>query len=264
VTCGRRPGAARRTLTVVTDRAGAADKSFDVLEALVEHRRLADIARATALPKATVHRILQVMVERGLAQPTGDGGYVCGPRMVALAGRVLGAVDLVGRVQPALEALRARTGHTVHLALRAGDEAVYVAKLDAGKPYQLASRVGMSLHLHSTSIGKAILAALSDAEVTAVAGRTGLPPRTPHTITALPDLLAEVERTRRRGWAEDHEENEPGVAACGAAVRDHTGAVIGGISAVALTHDLDGGYAGLGPQVVEAAAAVSVALGAPH
>ncbi|WP_203712446.1 IclR family transcriptional regulator [Asanoa siamensis] len=248
----------------MTDRAGAADKSFDVLEALVEHGRLADIARATGLPKATVHRILQVMVERGLAQPTGDGGYACGPRLVALAGRVMHAVDLGGRVHPQLDALRVGTGHTVHLALRAGDEAVYVAKLDAGRPYRLASRVGMSLHLHSTSIGKAILAGLTDAEVAEVAGRTGLPARTPRTITALPDLLAEIGRTRRRGWAEDHEENEAGVGACGAPVRDHTGAVIGGISAVALTHDLTGGYDRLGPQVVEAAAAVSRALGAPR
>ncbi|MDG4822987.1 IclR family transcriptional regulator [Asanoa sp. WMMD1127] len=246
----------------MTDRAGAADKAFDVLEALVEHDRLADIAQVTGLPKATVHRILRVMVDRGLAQPTGDGGYRCGPRMVALAGRVMRSVDLADRVAPSLAALRDRTGHTVHLALKAGDEAVYVAKLDAGKPYQLASRVGMSLHLHSTSIGKAILATLTDAEVGELAGRTGLPARTPHTITALPDLLAEIARTRRRGWAEDHEENEPGVGACGAAVRDHTGAAIGGISAVALTHDLDGGYADLGHAVIAAAHQVSRALGA--
>ncbi len=248
----------------MTDRAGAADKSFDVLEALTEHHRLADIAQATGLPKATVHRILRVMVDRGLAQPTGEGGYVCGPRFVALAGRVLGAVDLAGRVHPELDHLRRRTGHTVHLALRAGDEAVYVAKLDAGKPYQLASRIGMSLHLHSTSIGKAILAALTDTEITEVARRTGLPGRTARTITALPVLLTEIGLTRQRGWAEDHEENEPGVAACGAAVHDHTGAVIGGISAVALTHDLDGGYEDLGRQVVEAANQVSRALGAPR
>lgn len=237
---------------------GAADKAFDVMEALAEHSRLADLAAATGLPKATVHRILRVMVERGLARPVGDGGYVCGPRMLALAARVTHALDLPGRVQPHLEDLQRLTGRTVHLALLAGDEAVYVAKVEGGKPYRLASRVGMSLQLHCTSIGKAMLAAMGDDEVAGIAARTGLPRRTPRTITEAGALLAEIAAARERGWAEDHEENEPGVCAAGAAVFDHTGRLLGGVSAATLAFDAGDGA---GPAVRDAAREISRTLG---
>jgi IclR family transcriptional regulator, acetate operon repressor len=240
---------------------GAVDKAFDVMEALVEHSRLADIAAAANLPKPTVHRILRVMVERGLARPTGDGGYVSGPRMLALAGRVMHRLDLPAQVRPHLEDLQLRTGRTVHLALLSGDEAVYVAKVEGDKPYRLASRVGMSLHLHCTSIGKAMLAAMGDDEVAGIAARTGLPRRTPRTITDVGTLLAEVGATRARGWAEDHEENEAGVCAAGAAVYDHTGRLIGGVSAATLV--LEAGVKNVGPEVVAAARQISKALGLP-
>jgi IclR family transcriptional regulator, acetate operon repressor len=201
-------------------------------------------------------------VARGLARPTGDGGYVAGPRMLALAGRVMHRLDLPAQVRPHLEELQLLTGRTVHLALLAGDEAVYAAKVESGKPYRLASRVGMSLHLHCTSIGKAMLAAMTDEQVVALAGRTGLPRHTPNTITDAAGLLADVAGTRSRGWAEDHEENEAGVCAAGAAVFDHTGQVVGAVSAATLTYEAaEPSNAQVGPYVVETARQVSKALG---
>jgi DNA-binding IclR family transcriptional regulator len=239
---------------------GAVDKAFDVMEALAEHSRLAEIAAATGLPKATVHRILHVMVQRGLARRVGDGWYVSGPRLLAFAGRIMHRLDLPAQVRPHLEELQRRTGRTVHLALLAGDEAVYVAKVEGDKPYRLASRVGMSLHLHCTSIGKAMLAAMTDDEVAGIAARTGLPRRTPNTIAGIDALLAEVAATRARGWAEDHEENEAGVCAAGAAVFDHTGHVVGGVSSATLSYDA-GSNSEVGPEVVAAARQISKALG---
>jgi DNA-binding IclR family transcriptional regulator len=249
----------------MTERNGtsAADKTFDVLEALIEHRRLADIAAATGLPKGTVHRILRVMVERGLASPSGDGGYLAGPRMLALSGRVLRRLDVPARARPHLEALQTRTGRTVHLALRSGDEAVYALKIEGDKPYRLASRVGMGLRLHCTSIGKAILATMTDGEITALARRAGLPSRTARTITEVPRLLREIGLVRSRGWATDHEENEDGVCAVGAAVFDHTGEVVGGVSAATLAHEAASARDDeIGPVVRATAERVSAALGA--
>ncbi|CAM3543731.1 IclR family transcriptional regulator [Kibdelosporangium persicum] len=239
----------------------AADKTLNVLQALAEHARVADIAAAAGLPKPTVHRILQTLVRHDFARSDGQGTYVCGPRVLSLAGRFLQRLDIAEQVRPILQDLQQHTGWTVHLALRSGDEAVYVAKLEGTKPYHLASRIGMSLGLHCTSIGKAILAALPDGEVRDLVARTGLPARTENTITDLPSLLAELADVRARGYAEDHEENETGVRAVGAAVADHTGAVIGGLSTAALVH-LAPVVEDLPAQVSAAAEAVSKALGA--
>lgn len=239
----------------------AADKTLEVLEALADHSRVADIAKSTALPKPTVHRILQTLVRHGFARTDGQGDYVGGPRILSLAGRFLQRLDLAEQVRPILRDLQERSGWTVHLALLSGDEAVYAAKLEGGRPYTLASRVGMSLRLHCTSIGKAILATMPDTEVRALLARTGMPARTEHTLTDEESLLADLAVVRRQGYAEDHEENEAGVRAVGAAVFDHTGEVFGAVSAAALIYQ-DDPLSERGPLVAEAATKVSQALGA--
>lgn len=239
----------------------AADKTLEVLEALADHSRVADIAKSTALPKPTVHRILQTLVRHGFARTDGQGEYVGGPRILSLAGRFLQRLDISEQVRPILRDLQERTGWTVHLALLSGDEAVYVAKLEGAKPYTLASRVGMSLRLHCTSIGKAILATMPDAEVRALLARTGMPARTEHTLTDEDSLLADLAEVRRRGYAEDREENEAGVRAVGAAVFDHTGEVFGAVSTAALIYQ-DDPLTERGAQVAQAAKEVSKTLGA--
>jgi DNA-binding IclR family transcriptional regulator len=242
---------------------GSIDKALTVLEALAEHHRVTDIAAGTGLPKSTVHRILQSLVGWGFARADGSGGYLPGPRILTLAGKVMSRFDPAQHADAALLRLRDRTGFTVHFAVRSGDEAVYVRKLEGLRPYQMASRVGMSMLLHSSAIGKAILAQLRDEEVIVITSRTGLVRRTQHTITdpgALLDHLAEV---RRRGYSIDDEENESGIRCVGAPVFDHTGTVMGGISVSGLAFDVAPDDETLGSQVVTAAHEVSLALGAP-
>lgn len=239
----------------------AADKTLVVLEALAGYSRVADIAKSTDLPKPTVHRILQTLVRHGFARTDGKGDYRGGPRILSLAGQFLQRLDIAEQVRPILRDLQERTGWTVHLALLSGDEAVYVAKLEGAQPYTLASRVGMSLRLHCTSIGKAILATMPDDEVRALVGRAGMPSRTEHTLTEVSALLTDLAGVRTRGYAEDHEENETGVRAVGAAIFDHTGEVLGAISSAALVYR-DEAVGARGELVKRAAAEVSKALGA--
>lgn len=242
---------------------GSIDKALMVLEALAEHHRVTDIAAGTGLPKSTVHRILQSLVEWGFARTDGNGGYLPGPRILTLAGKVMSRFDPAQHADSALRTLRDRTGFTVHFAIRSGGEAVYVRKLEGLRPYQMASRVGMSMRLHSTSIGKAILALLRDEEVMAITDRTGLERRTPNTITDTGALLGHLTEIRHRGYSIDDEENEAGIRCVGAPVIDHTGTVMGGISVSGLAFEVATDDAALGAQVVAAARDVSLALGAP-
>src|SRR5690606_8045973 len=139
-----------------------------------------------------------------------------------------------------------------------------VQKLEGRRPYQMPSRVGMSLRLHSTAIGKSILAHLPEDEVRAIAERTGLSPLTPNTLATTEDLLEHLVRVRAAGYAVDEEENVPGVLCVGAPVFDHTGQVLGGISISALAMDMSrADLELLAPEVVKAAREVSSALGAP-
>ncbi|MFF0306436.1 IclR family transcriptional regulator [Streptosporangium sp. NPDC004379] len=240
------------------------DKALAVLEAIAEHHRVTDIAAVTGVSKSTVHRILQSLVEWGFARSDGSGGYEPGPRILTLAGRVMNRFDPARQASGALRALHERTGYTTHFAVRNGDEAVYVDKLEGRRPYQMPSRIGMSLFLHCTAIGKAVLAQLPEEEVREICARAGLPGRTPHTLVTADDLLAHLAVVRARGYALDDEENLPGVLCVGAPVFDHTGRVLGGISISALAMDLGREEVErLAPEVMSAAREVSQALGAP-
>ncbi|MET1075667.1 MAG: IclR family transcriptional regulator [Umezawaea sp.] len=240
----------------------AVEKTLAVLEALADHSRITDIARVTGLPKSTVHRLLQAMVDHGFAAVRSDGGYQAGPKVLVMAGKVLRPVDTVERARPALRALREESSCTVHLAMVVGDELVYVDKVEADKPYRMPSRLGMGLSVHSSAIGKAVLGSMGAGELDALIARITLTGRTPNTITSVERLRAELAEVRRTGYGFDDEENEVGIRCVGAAVRDHTGAVVGGVSAstLAMEHTMEQ-LAELGPRVLEAAVSVSTALG---
>jgi IclR family transcriptional regulator, acetate operon repressor len=242
----------------------ASDKTLAVLESLGTHSRLSDISAATGLPKPTAHRILKTLAEHGFARADGKGRYAAGPRVLTLAGRLLSRLDPAEEAGHTLRGLQAETRLTVHLGAYGADEVVYIAKLEAPAPYQMPSRVGMSVPLHATAIGKAILAALSDEEAGRVCARAGLRPRTPKTITEARALITQLTEIRERGYALDDEENETGIRCVGAAVYDHTDQVMGGVSLSWLAFSNPSRpVPELGGHVVTAADAISARLGAP-
>jgi IclR family transcriptional regulator, acetate operon repressor len=246
----------------------ATEKTLSVFDALDVSRangasRLADIAERAGLPKSTVHRILRRLVERGFARAEGDGRYVLGPRVLTMAGAMLGALDTAAVALPVLRELHAEVGHTVHFAMLSDDEAVYLEKLvDPNLPYQFASRVGGRIPLHCTAIGKALLSCMPAAQARELLARRELVRRTPRTLVAWPEIRAELDRVRARGFAIDDEENERNIRCVGSAIRDHHGAPTHAISVSALTVELSlDGALELGPRIVRAAHDVSAAVG---
>jgi IclR family acetate operon transcriptional repressor len=116
--------------------------------------RLGVIAATACVPKASSHRILQVLVASSFLATDGEGRYAPGPRLRALSAQVRTGDD---SIDSALAALAEHTGNTVHLALRSGDYATYTHKVQSSQPVQMASAVGMRMPLHSTAIGKSTL-----------------------------------------------------------------------------------------------------------
>lgn len=242
----------------------AIEKVLAVLDALADHNGISALASATGLPKSTVHRILRSLVDNQFAVDLGEGQYAGGPRILALAGKMMAHIAPARRVDPILRRLREDTGLTVHLGMLAGDVAVYAAKLEGAKPYQMPSRVGMSIHLHTTAIGKAVLSAMPDSEVMAFVRRAGLVARTPNTITDPEQFVAHLTQIRQRGYAVDNEENEAGIWCVAAAVFDHSGRVAGAVSVSTLVLEVGRPSAGeLAPRVIGAAQEISTAFGAP-
>lgn len=242
-------------------------KTLAVLEALAEAPdpiRLGQIAEGARTTKPTAHRILQTLLRAGYVSAVGDGHYAPGPRLLGLAGRALRHGEYLQHVRPILRDLQERSGYTVHFALLAGNEAVYVEKVEPRQAYQMASRVGMRVPLHCTSIGQAILAELPVADARERLGPEPYAERTDSTLCSWPALEPALDEVRRTGYAIDDEENETDVRCVGAAVFDSGGQVSGAISVsgLAFLFSLEDAHE-IGPQVRAAARRVSESLGAP-
>jgi IclR family transcriptional regulator, acetate operon repressor len=217
------------------------EKAMRILEALAGDdgpHRLATVAERAGVARSTAYRVLAMLTAGGFAENCGDGRYGIGWRLSGLGAKIVSVVS--AGVGPVLRRLQQGAGgNTVHLAVRVGDHAVYLHKVDSDKPYEMRSRVGNQLMLHCTAIGKAILAYLPADEVEAVVSTAGMPARTPATITELPALREELAAVRERGFAIDDEENEATVRCLGAAVLDRNGRPRGGVSISTVTFAVD-------------------------
>jgi len=239
----------------------ALGKGLAVLEAVLSNERLADVTRVTGLPASTVHRILGELGAGGWIYQEGKR-WRPGRRMLALSGLLRDDAEVQRHAQPALAVLREATGMTVHFGLLKHDEIMYAAKLDGHGSYRMLSRVGGFAPLHSTSIGKSVLATMTDAQVAATMERTGMRRVTSATRTTLAKLGTDLQATRQRGWALDYGENEEHLRCVGAAVFDATGRCIGGVSVSALEFELlDWQLPGVAEFVMRAAAEISRSLG---
>ncbi|MEV4564153.1 IclR family transcriptional regulator [Nonomuraea sp. NPDC049419] len=197
------------------------ERALDVLEALAEHggeAGLSEIAARTGLPYGTIHRLLQTLLSRGYVRQESDRRYALGGGLVRLGGI---AESMVGVwAQPYLAKMVELSGETANLAVLEGDFVVYVAQVPSPRRLRMFAEVGRRVLPHSTAVGKVLLAGRPAAEALAVFERTGMPRRTPNTITELRAMQAELEAVGSRGYALDLGEEELGVHCLAVPVRD--------------------------------------------
>jgi IclR family transcriptional regulator, blcABC operon repressor len=190
---------------------------------LLSHERSAlgvsAIARRLGLPKSSVANICSTMVDAGLLRAQ-DGGVQLGHRLAQLGGAYLGGIDQVRLFQESCALLRSGGDDTVQLAMLSdGIDVIYLAKRDGVYPVRLASTPGRALPATCTATGKAMLATLTDEEVTDRLPAAGSLPRlTASSITTRAELLAELHQIRSRGYALDREEVIEGVVCVGVAI----------------------------------------------
>ena len=218
-----------------TSPATAVERALSILEAAAQRREgltNAEISRKLGIPKSSASYILRTLEKRSyLRREAETGRYRLGLKILSLGGDAQANLDIAHVALPFMRSLVERIHLTVHLAVLDQSEAVYIEKVEAPGFFKVNTWVGRRMFLHSTSVGKCLLAWLPKHDVEAIAKQHGLKKRTPETLTSLPKLLADLEHVKQSGYAVDDEENSLGARCLGAPIFDTEGNVTAALGA---------------------------------
>jgi IclR family acetate operon transcriptional repressor len=218
----------KRTYTITSLQRGLRLLSLFALEE--KGLSASDVARLSNLPVSTVHRFLVNLESTGFLSCDTAGIYQLGIACVSLGQAARGQLDVRRASLPHLQELNHRTRETVHLTVRHGLFAVYVEKLDSPEPLRIHSRIGATIPLYCTAVGKVLLAYLPESEREKVLEHLELKRFTENTASNLQELQVELERTRKNGFACDLEEHELHIRCIAAPIWDHSGVVNASLS----------------------------------
>ena len=192
-----------------------------------------ELAKRSGLPISTLHRFLVNLESSGFLTYSSAGTYHLGVACFSLGQAALGQFDLRRISLRHLQSLNQQTRETVHLTVRYGLSVVYVDKLDSPEPLRIHSRIGSSVPLYCTAVGKVLLAYMQPAECEEILAQLDFRRFTPNTIRSLQELRTQLQSVRRAGYACDIEEHELHIRCVAAPIWDHTGAVSASLSITA-------------------------------
>lgn len=200
----------------------------------VERVRISEAAAHLGVAPSTAHRLMAMLQYHGFAtQDRRTHEYRPGPDLMRIGLAAVAQLDLREQARPIMEALSAEVQETVTLGIQQGGSVLYVDAVESTQVLRIGARTGALIPLHSVSIGKAILAALPREDVEALYPREKLQTLTPRTLATKSQLLQQLARARKNGYAESRGESEDGVASIAAPVIDANGAVLGALSIAA-------------------------------
>ncbi|MFC7238789.1 IclR family transcriptional regulator [Saliphagus sp. GCM10025317] len=203
------------------------------LEILDEIRRrdgagVTELATHFDRSKSTIHSHLRTLTSEGYLVNE-DGFYTVGLRALQLGGHARVKHPLYRMAKDEVDELARETGETAKIVVEEGGKGVYLYQARSKQAVTTDSHVGTHVYLHSTAVGKAILAYLDESRREAILDEYGLPEVTPNTVTDRGALTARLEDIRERGFAFDDGERIEGLRCVAAPIKSDE-AVLGSIS----------------------------------
>ncbi len=217
-------------------------KTLDILETIRDKQaglRLADLARSVQMPKPTVYRIVATLEARGYLDRNENGSYRMARKLFDLQ-RDGSFEQILNQVaEPRMKQLVHACKETVNLGILDAGEVVVISAIESPQAVRMSSKIGNRRYLHSTALGKILLAGLPDNEVLRLLQLKGLRRLTPHTLVAKSAILREIRRLRRQGYALDNQENELGGRCVAAPILAPDGRVAAALSISAPVYRMD-------------------------
>ncbi|HXS12933.1 MAG TPA: IclR family transcriptional regulator [Acidobacteriaceae bacterium] len=215
----------------------AIHRTLDIIEALIKVRMMtvSEVNQQFKIPKSSAYAILQTLKARGYVHKDEQDRYSLTLQLFSLGSELIAGIDLRRSTYSLLKELADRAQITAHIAVLEGTRAVYIEKIEVMASVRLRTEVGRTLHLHSTGIGKALLAFRPEDEIDRILALLPLPALTPKTITDAAALKKELAKVRAQGYAVGSEENEVDTRAVGAPIFGPNGRIIAAVNLGATT-----------------------------
>jgi DNA-binding IclR family transcriptional regulator len=217
------------------------EKTLAILEALrdLEGAGVTELATTLGFTKATVHHHLSTLEEHEYVVRR-DGTYHLGIVFFELGEFVRRQRRICAVARPEIDALAEETGEIANLMIEEHGRGVYLYIARGPRAVNLDTRVGTRQYLHTSALGKSILAHCPPERVEAIVDRHGLSQSTANTVTDRDDLRRELDEIANRGVAFDGEERAQAIKCVAAPVVDNAGELLGAVSVSAPSNRMRG------------------------
>jgi DNA-binding IclR family transcriptional regulator len=250
------------------------ERAVSVLRALgtgSSERRVSDIAVDAELGPSTTSRLLATLEQFDLVERNPISGlYRLGLGTLPLATMALNGHPVHRASRMVLQGLASRTELGANVGILRGADLVFLANFEGTRTPRAYTQAGSIAPLHATAMGKCLISRMTGDERRSLLGQK-LDAHTEYTVTSHDGLDAECETVRRVGYAVEAQERALGRSSLAAPVLDSQGSVVAAISlwgpasllgSLSATGKPGTREAELAGQIIEAADAVSQALGA--
>jgi IclR family acetate operon transcriptional repressor len=211
----------------------ALDRGILLLQALAQHNTvsLTDLAMQVGMPASSAHRLLMTLQQHDFVDfDENTQRWQVGIEAFRVGSAYLSRTNFLEAARGPLRDLMEATGETANLAVMDNSEVVFVAQVETTNPIRAFFSAGTRALMHSSGIGKALLAQMPRRKLETVLQSAGLPQYTLRTLSTPTELYADLKATVDRGWSYDQEERYEGMSCVGAAIRNAQGDLVGGIS----------------------------------
>ena len=208
-------------------------KVFSILQALGEQKEIgiSDLSQRLMMSKATTYRFLQTMKTLGyVTQEDEADKYSLTLKLFELGAKSLEHVDLISLADKEMRIISEQTNEALHLGALNDDAIIYIHKIDSNYNLRMQSRIGRRNPLYSTAIGKVLLAEREETFIRDTLSSVDFVKHTERTVENTDQLLSELIIVKQQHFAEDNQEQEPGLRCIAAPIYDRFGSVIAGIS----------------------------------
>lgn len=190
---------------------------------------LTEVASATGVTRATARRFLLTLADLGYVRTDGRL-FSLSPRVLELGYAYLSSLSLPEVAEPHLEALVQEVNESSSVSVLDRGDVVYVARVPTSRIMTVAISVGTRFPAYATSMGRVLLAGLSDEDLDLYLVAVSLQRLTARTVATPSALRTEVRRVRTQGWSLVDQELEEGLRAVAAPIRDRSGRVVAAVN----------------------------------